>query len=115
MPITRGMANTSITANLVPAGSCNRKDVVLIKPNVARDRADCGEVLFHCEIMGEVVSMVSMWQLIAYDSTKCSAEWQMQSSPTLVPTDAIICPLIHTVIRGNVVRTLVPLSHRMLM
>ena len=115
IPITQEMANTSITANLVPAGSCNRKDVVLIKPNVAGGKADCGEVLFHADIMGEVVSMVSLWQLLAYDITKGSAEWQMQNNPTLVPTDAVICPVIHTVIRGSVARTLIPLSHRRLM
>ena len=91
----------------VRSGSCSRKDVVLVS-NPDHNFLECGEVWLHAEVMGTCISLVSMWSKIDHDKPKGLMSWQKQDNPMFLPTNEIMCAVVHRSLSNDVVSTLLP-------
>jgi hypothetical protein len=103
---------TCAAVNILPAGSCSKKDVVLIRSASSTVPFDAGQVLLHAQCKGTYVSIVSIWQLTSYDAKKGLAKWLKQDMPHLIQTSSILSPVCFTVCKDTSVSTLIPLCYR---
>ena len=72
-----------------------------------------GEIICHCDLGGEVVSLVRPWFFTRYDAQKGSAEWAKQGDSIIfVSTEDVLCSTVHTRLGADVVRTLVPFCYK---
>jgi hypothetical protein len=103
---------TCACVNLLPAGTCSRKDVVLIKSPNCTQPFEAAEVWFHVQCKGTCMSLVSVWKLQSYDATRGLAQWLKQDNPVLISTSDILTAVCFTVCKVTSVRTLIPLNFR---
>ncbi len=103
---------TSAVAHILPAGTCSKKDVVLIKSSDATQPLEAAEVWFHVQCKGVCVSLVSLWKLKSVDAAKGTAQWLKHDNPVMISTSSILAPLCFTVLQDTSVRTLIPWQFR---
>ena len=103
---------TCAVAHILPAGTCCKKDVVLIKSSKGTQPFEAAEVWFHVQCKGICVSLVSLWKLKSYDAAKGLAEWLKQDNPVMISTSSILAPVCFTVSHDTAVRTLIPFQFR---
>ena len=71
---------TSSEARLAPAGRCFRNDIVLVRSVDGRNFV-AGEVWAHSDVCGEMVSVISLWNVLRYDRATTAAEWSAVTNP----------------------------------
>jgi hypothetical protein len=111
VPLNADLCFTSSTVNLLPAGSCSKKDVVLLRSDDGAVLA-AGEIWMHSSCNGRCMSLVSMWILVEYTEPTGFAKWQRQDNPKLISTSQILCATTYTVGRNDRVTTFIPLPFR---
>ena len=84
----------STVVNILPAGTCSKSDVVLLKSFIANQEFEAGHVCLHASVLGQLVSLVSVWQLDSYDEAKGCATWRKQDNPMFVCQLMILSPLL---------------------
>jgi hypothetical protein len=103
---------TCAVAHILPAGTCSKKDVVLIRTSDATEPFEAAEVWFHVQCKGMCFSLVSLWKLKSIDTAKGTAQWLKQDNPVMISTSSILAPLCFTVLQDTSVRTLIPWQFR---
>lgn len=103
---------TGAVAHILPAGTCSRKDVVLMKSAGGTGPWDAGIVEFHTQCKGTCVSLVSLLHLQNFDATKGLAKWLKQDMHVLIYTSSILTPLCYTECKDSSVNTIIPLPFK---
>lgn len=98
---------TCSVAHLQPAGIACKGDYILFGNSL-----NAGEVLFHCEIDNEMLTLVKHFDFQGYDKATCSAKWLKLEQTGFVETQSIKTTFAYQDLpNGNVVG-LVPLAYR---
>ena len=100
----------SCRARLSTSTLCVKSDVVLLQTDDGSVAA--GEVWFHAEAEMELLSLVPVWEKIEMNADTGAALWRKSDNPRLMCLEDIIEPLIYTMCRPGVVRTLIPIQYR---
>ena len=98
---------TCAVAHILPAGTCCKKDVVLIKSSDATQPFEAAEVWFHVQCKGICLSLVSLWKLKSFDAGKGLAQWLKQDNPVMISNSSILAPICFTMSQDTSVRTLI--------
>eukprot|EP00438_Fugacium_kawagutii_P018086 Skav224615 [mRNA] locus=scaffold2059:635:2800:- [translate_table: standard] len=98
---------TCSVAYLQPAGIACKGDYILFGESL-----NAGEVLFHCEIDSEVLTLVKHFDFQGYDKATCSAKWLKLEQSGFVETQAIKTALAYQDLPNGIVVGLVPLAYR---
>lgn len=94
---------------LHPTGKVCKQDFALYKSS--NGQLSCGEVWLHCEVDGQLWTLMSIYDLEVYSPTTCSAVWVHSGSQMLIASDIILCPVIWKKEQDKVT-TLIPLPFR---
>ena len=103
-----GVAYTSCTAHLSPAGTCSSEDVVLI----SHSPLEAGVVACHFEIDGQVYTLMTCMVLQQYCKQSHSALWEKIGQQMLLPTSEIKCSLVWSQRNVDTMSTLIPKGYR---
>ena len=104
---------TSGEARLQPAGSCRRKDVVLVKAQSGQQIMVAAQIWAHAEVSGFPVSLVNCFRPLPAGNSSSVSEWQVDHQPELVATEDILAACIHTPVpRQGKISVLVPWRFR---
>ena len=99
---------TSSTAFLSPGGSCQKADVVVFKHALL-----VGQVYFHAEYNGQVISLISMWDLLENEPQKgCCLCSKNQGRIQMVDTADIACAVPYCQLSEDRFRVFIPLPYR---
>ena len=100
-------------ARIQPAGTCRRKDVVLVKAQHGQQTMFAAQIWMHAEVSGFPVSLVNRFKPLPAGRSSSVSEWQADHKPELVATEDILAACIHTPVprQGNV-SVLVPWRFR---
>ena len=101
---------TSGSLLLHPVGKVCKGDFALYKDGSHSLKA--GEVWFHCELDGQLWTMMSTFVLKDYVATTCSALWAKSGTTFLVAANSILCPLIWEEYKDDMFLTLIPMHFR---
>lgn len=104
---------TSTCTRMVPAGTCSRRDFVLLKNlDDGPQHWDACEVWAHLDVKGDKISLVCMMKLLNYSPEMASATWQSNQATMFVQTADILCCLTYTKDKNDQVNTLIPYQFR---
>lgn len=103
---------TSASVRLQSTATCYWRDVVLFKSHDVGKPWEAGEIWRHFSVHGQLVSLISVWNLQEYDSNMCIASWQSQENPMYVDTNDILCSLTFKKDPEGIVITLIPYQCR---
>ena len=100
--------STSHKAFLSPGGSCQKGDVVVFKISLL-----VGQVYFHANCNGQVMTLVNLWSILECDAQKGSCLCKMQQcSPMMVDTDDLACAVPYCHLKEDLYRVYIPLPYR---
>jgi hypothetical protein len=102
---------TSASVSLQSTAKCCWRDVVLFKSHGGKP-FEAGEIWRHLSVRGQVVSLISVWELQEYNVGMCSASWRSQECPMYIDTKDILCSLTFKRNSDGVVTTLIPYPYR---
>ena len=100
--------STCAMAHLAPGGSCHKGDVVLLKHAML-----VGEIYFHADFNGKVLSLINVWDMLEYIPSKGSCICKKQEcSPMLVDTNDLAAAVPYCHLKDDTYRIFVPYAHR---
>ena len=102
---------TSASVSLQSTAKCCWRDVVLFKSHVGKP-FEAGEIWRHFSVRGQVVSLISVWEMQEYNAGMCVASWRSQENPMYIDTNDILCSLTFQRSSHGIVTTLIPYPYR---
>ena len=99
---------TSHYAHLALGGSCCKGDVVLLK-----HARQVGEIYFHAEFNGKLLSLMNMRDMLEYKPSKSSCLAKKQKCcPLLVETEELACAVPYCHLKDDMYRIFIPYAQR---
>ena len=103
---------TSASVRLQSTATCYWRDVVLFKSHDVGKPWEAGEIWRHFSVHGQLVSLISVWNLQKYDSAVCLASWQSQENLMYIDTKDMLCSVTFKKDPQGTVNTLIPYQYR---